>query len=91
MQDFINFNKNVHKLSKCNHNDCEVEHFLEQIGEKIFDEELSYEQRRVFFTEASINNVPVFNTMFNLHHKGKENVNKIEDLIEDPSAFWRAK
>ena len=24
--------------------------------------------------------------MFNLHHKGKENVNKIKDLIEDPSA-----
>ena len=24
--------------------------------------------------------------MFNLHHKGKENVNKIKDLIEDLSA-----
>lgn len=75
MQDFINFTKNVHKLSRCDHNDCEVEH----VG-------IILRAKKSFFTEACINNVSVFNAMFNLHHKGKENVNKIKDLIEDPSA-----
>ena len=41
----------------------------------------------MFFTETCMNHFPVFNVMFNLHVKGKENVQKMEDLIRDSPDF----
>ena len=81
MQEFLLFTQNVHKLSKCTENDCEIEKLLDSINERIFNEELSFDERRIFFTDNSLKQVNVFSAMFNLHAKGKENVEKIEDLI----------
>ena len=81
MQEFLLFTQNVHKLSKCTENDCEIEKLLDSINEWIFNEELSFDERRIFFTDNSLKQVNVFSAMFNLHAKGKENVEKIEDLI----------
>ena len=38
-----------------------------------------------FFTETCLPQISIFNAMFQLHHKGKENMNRIEDLIENHS------
>ena len=81
MQEFLLFTQNIHKLSKCTENDCEIEKLLDSINERIFNEELSFDERRIFFTDNSLKQVNVFSAMFNLHAKGKENVEKIEDLI----------
>ena len=81
MQEFLLFTQNVHKLSKCTANDCEIEKLLDSINERIFNEELSFDERRIFFTDNSLKQVNVFSAMFNLHAKGKENVETIEDLI----------
>ena len=51
--------------------------FLTKVKENIFDED--------FFTEACLSDTSIFNAKFNLHHKGKENLSKIEDLIENPA------
>ena len=59
--------------------------FLTKVNEDNFDEELFYDKQRIFFIEACLSDTSVFNTMFNLHHKGKDNLNKIEDLIENPA------
>ena len=58
---------------------------MTKIRQNIFDEGLSYNKRRNFFAEAYLSNTSVFNAMFNLHHKGKDNLSKIEDLIGNPA------
>ena len=49
---------------------------------KEFHEELLYDERRKFFVQYFMENVMVFNAMLNLQLKGKENIEKIEHLIE---------
>ena len=43
----------------------------------------------MFFVETCMNQVPVFNAMFNLHAKGKENVKKMEDLNQGFTRFLK--
>lgn len=62
---------------------------MNKLDETISDEESSYDERRMFFTQTCMDQVPVFNAMFNLHAKGKENVSKIEDLINDSPDFLK--
>ena len=59
--------------------------------EVIFGEELSYDKRRVFFTDVCSSNLSVFNAMFQLYHKGKENLNKIELICEDLTSILQQK
>ena len=40
-----------------------------------------------FFTDVCSSNMSVFNAMFQLHHKGKENLNKIKLICEDPTSI----
>ena len=87
MQEFLKFTKNAHKITNCKQADCEIENFIKKLDVKISNEQLSYDEQRMFFTETCINNFPVFNAMFNLHAKGKENVQKMEDLIRDSPDF----
>ena len=51
----------------------------------LFNKELSYYKRRIYFTESCLAHLSVFNALFQLHHKGKQNMNRIEDLLENPS------
>ena len=76
MQEFLEFTKNVHKISNCKQADSEIEKFMNELDVKISNEELSYDERRMFFTETCMNQVPVFNAMLNLHAKCKENIQK---------------
>ena len=85
MQEFCTFTENVHQLAKCKHEDCEVDIFFNKIKEVVFNEELSYDKRRIFFTETCLSQMSVSNAMFQLHHKGKENMTRIETLIENLS------
>ena len=84
MQKFWTFTDNVHKLAKCKEDDCSIDAFLKNTKDVFFNEELSYDKRRIYFTETCLAHLSVFNAMFQLHHKGKEN-NRIENLIENPS------
>lgn len=59
--------------------------FQKKTREVIFNEELSYDQRRLFFTDICHSNLPVLNAMFQLHHKGKKNLYRIELLCENPA------
>ena len=40
MQEFLTFTQNVHNLTKCETEDCEIDNFLKVMNEKIFNEEL---------------------------------------------------
>ena len=81
MQEFVSFTKNVHKVAECKDDNCEIEKFINMIERKIFDEELSFDKRRLFFTNVALQQGSVFNAMFNLHWKGKENIDKIDGLV----------
>ena len=47
----------------------------------MFDENLSYDQRRNFFLKFCVENLSVFWSIYKLHQKGKENLESIEGLI----------
>lgn len=81
MQEFWAFMSKVHELANCKDTDCDINTFFIKIKDVLFNEELSYDKRRIHFTEFCLNQLSVFNAMFQLHHKGKENVKRIEDLI----------
>ena len=51
MQEFLKFTKNVHKITNYKQADCETENFIKKLDVKIANEELSYNERRMFFTE----------------------------------------
>lgn len=82
MQEFLTFTQNVHNLTKCETEDCETDNFLKVMNEKIFNEELFFDKRRIFFTDHALNHIKVFNAMLNLHTKGKDNLDKIDNLIK---------
>ena len=48
----------------------------------MFNEELSFDERRIFFTDHTLKHIKVFNAMFNLHGKDKENLDKIDNFIK---------
>ena len=73
--------KNLRNIAKCTEEKCDAEEFLKVLLENLFNEELTYDKGRQFFIEHSLKNSKVFNAMFMLHFKGKENIEKIEDLI----------
>ena len=49
MQEFWGFTNYVHQLAKCTDEDCVIDFFFKKISEVIFNEELSYDQRRFFY------------------------------------------
>ena len=55
---------------------------MKELHKNPFHEELLYDERRKFFVQYFMENVMVFNAMLNLQLKGKENIEKIEHLIE---------
>ena len=85
MQEFQTFTNKVHELANCKENDCDIGNFFKKIKDVLFDEELSYDKRRIHFTESYLTQLSVFNVMFQLHHKGKENIKRIDLIVENPS------
>ena len=61
--------------------------FLVALKDNIFNQELSYDSRRIKFTEVCLANISVFNAMFQLHHKHKDDVEKFSDIVENPSSI----
>lgn len=60
---------------------CKIEKFLKRLTKNAFNEDLTYDERRKFFIQHSMENVLVFNDMYSLQLKGKEKVEKIKHLI----------
>ena len=85
MQEFWTFTKKVHELATCKDEECAIDNFLTKIKDILFNEELSYDKRKIFFTQACLNHLSVFDAMFQLYRKRKKNMNRIEGLIENPS------
>lgn len=50
---------------------------------KVFNGELSYDERRKFFTEHNLKNLPAFNAMYNLQLKRKEDIERIDNVIKN--------
>ena len=84
IQEFFEFTKKVHDMAQCSEDDCDVKSFLTKLNDDIFNEELSYDCRRIKFTEVCLSSISIFNAMFQLHHKHNDNIEKIQDLVESP-------
>ena len=50
MQEFFLFTKNAHKIANCTDNNCEK--FIKELSKNVFNDELSYDERRKFFCSA---------------------------------------
>lgn len=76
----MNFVKKIHEKASCESANCDVKSFLDQ-SEEIFNEELSYDVRRIKFTKACQANISVFNAMFQIHHKYKDHLDNFDDIV----------
>lgn len=81
MQEFCLFTDNIHKIARCEDENCDIEKFLKFLTKNVFNEDMSYDERRKFFIQHCMENVLVFNAVYKLQLKEKENVGKIEALI----------
>ena len=59
MQEFCLFRENVRKISNCTANNCESEKFVKELSKNVFNEEFSYDERRKFFVQHSMENIRV--------------------------------
>lgn len=84
IQEFVEFTKKVHDMAQCSEDDCDVKSFSTKLDDDIFNEELSYDCRRIKFTEVCLSSISIFNAMFQLHPKHNDNIEKIQDLVESP-------
>ena len=83
MQKFWTFTNRVHELANCEKNDCDIDRFLKKLKDVLFNEELSYDKRRIHFIESCLAQISVFNAMIQLYHKGKETIERIDQIIEN--------
>ena len=88
IQDFCQFVDHIHKITACNDEGCLIQLFLTNLKRVLFNEEFSYEKRRTFFTFICIKNIPVFNAMYKLQLKGKDNVCEFYSTIKLAHDFF---
>ena len=50
MQEFWTFTNKVHELANCKDSDCSIDNFFKKTKDVLFNEELSYNKRRIFFS-----------------------------------------
>ena len=66
MQSFWEFIEHVHQVANCNNEECDIDKFLNEIKDNLFNEELDFNSRRIHFREACLANLAVFNAIFKL-------------------------
>ena len=64
MQEFWTFTNRFHELANCKKNDCDIDRFFKKLKDVLFNEELSYDKRRIHFIESCLAQISVFNAMF---------------------------
>ena len=77
VQDFCQFVDNVHLITKCTDPTCSIKIFNSKLKKEMFDEYLTYDDRRNFFWKYCIQTLTVFRAMNRLQRKGKENLERI--------------
>ena len=87
MQEFWTFANNVHEMAKFKKADCNIDNFLKKTKYLTFNEELSYDKKRTIFTESCLVQLSAFNVKFRLHHKAKERISLIDQLVENPCSI----
>ena len=81
MQEFCEFVDTVHMITKCTDPNCLIKIFNSKLKKEMFDENLSYDDRRNFFLKHCVQNLTVFWAMYKLQQKAKENLERINRLI----------
>ena len=81
IQDFCEFVDTIHTIAKCNDSQCPIQTFLGKLKGVVLDENVSYDDRRNFFVKVCLQNINLFWSMYKLQQKDKENIAKINHLI----------
>ena len=83
MQEFCESVDTVNAAAKCSESNCEINIFNSKLKKEIFNENLSYNDCRNFFLRHCVKNLNIFCTyMYKLQQKGKENLERINQLIK---------
>ena len=80
-QEFCKFVDSFHLITKCTEPNCPVGNLGSKLKKEMFDENLSYDHRRNFFVKFCVENLSVFWSMYKLQRKEKENLQRIQQLI----------
>ena len=81
IQEFCKFVDSFHSITKCTEPNCPVGNLGSKLKKEMFDENLSYDHRRNFFVKFCVENLSVFWSMYKLQRKEKENLQRIQQLI----------
>ena len=67
---FSIFVDQIHRITKCNDPSCKIKFFLEVLKTNVFDEELSYDTRRLFSPTFVRTNLEFLSLCIGLDKKG---------------------
>ena len=81
VQEFCEFVETIHTVAKCTDSHCPTEVFNRKLNKTVFDENITYDDRRNFFLNVCKQNKNLFWSIYKLQQKGKENIEKINHLI----------
>ena len=83
IQQFCEFCEEIHKITKCNNDDCSIGIYTNLIR-NVFNPELNYDYRRIFFVKKLVGYPKVFKSMFRLQNQGIEKVKSFENSNHSP-------
>ena len=76
IQQFCEFCEDIHKITKCKDDNCDIKKYNDLLRELVFNCEQDYEYRINFCVKMSVEYPKVFSSLFKLTNKGKEKVKK---------------
>ena len=82
MQEFCESVDTVHAVAKCSEPNCVINIFNFKSKKEIFNENLSYDDRRNFLLRHCVKNLNIFWAMYKLQRKEKGNLERINQLIK---------
>ena len=76
IQQFCEFCEDIHKITKCKNDNCDIKKYNDLLREVVFNCEQDYNYRINVFVKMSVEYPKVFGSLFKLKNKGKEKVKK---------------
>ena len=91
MQEFWTFTNRFHELANGKKNDCDIDRFLKKLKDVLFNEELSYDKRRIHFIESCLAQISVLMQCFSCTIKEKKRLKELIRLLKILLSFFNSK
>ena len=69
VQEFCEFVETIHNVAKCTDSHCPTEVFNRKLNKTVFDENITYDDRRNFFLNVCKQNINLFWSIYKLQQR----------------------